>query len=98
MRSGWNEFAPRHYSDDRQVRADVDHGDCGGADHYRSRNDTTWLAHLAAHVTHVVVAEVVVDPDAGRRAQSEEKTEREIESARRKVERNARVQMHCAGD
>ena len=48
------------------------------------------ILHLVADVADVVVAEVVVDADPRRRAEAEEKAEREAERAGREVERDVR--------
>ena len=63
-----HELSPRHHADDRQVDAKVDHGNGGGADQDRPRNDASRLAHLVADVADVVVAE---NPDARRGAEAE---------------------------
>src|SRR5687767_15094377 len=98
MLGGGDEFAPRHYADDRQVDADVDDRDGDSADEDRPWNYAARVAHLVADVADVVIAQIVVDPDARCRAQPEEEAEREIERARGKVEGDARIEVHGAGD
>ena len=51
------------------------------------------IAHFVADVTDVVVAQVIVDPDPRRRAQAQQEPEREVEGARREVERQRRIEM-----
>src|SRR5207237_6587602 len=95
--SSGDELPPRNDADDRKVDSDIDDGDGDGADHDRSRNDSTRVLHLVADIADVVVAEVVVDPDAGRGAESKEETQREIERAGREIESDARVEVRRAG-
>ena len=95
---GRHELAPRHDADDREVDAEVDHRDGGGADQDRPRDHAARVAHLVADVADVVVAEVVVDPDARRGAEPEEEAEREVERAGREVERDVRIEVQRARD
>ena len=74
MIGGRNELPPRHHANDRKIDPDVDDGNGDGADHDRPWNDAPRIAHFVADVADVVVAEVVVDPDPGGRAQAEEET------------------------
>src|SRR2546430_13913483 len=98
MIGGRNELPPPRHANDRTIDPDVDDGNGDGADHDRPWNDAPRIAHFVADVADVVVAEVVVDTNASCRAKAEEKSEREVESARRKVECKARIEMRSAGE
>src|SRR6266478_4259322 len=78
VRFGRYELPPRYDADDREVDAEIDHGNRCGADEDRARDDAARIAHLVADVADVVITQVVVDPDAGGRAQAEEETDREV--------------------
>lgn len=75
MVGGRNELAPRNHADDRQVDPDVDQGNRRGADEDRPGDHASRVAHFIPDVAHVVIAEIVVDADARRRAQAEEEAE-----------------------
>src|SRR5206468_11524893 len=98
MISGRHELPPRNDTDDREVHPYVDDGDGDGADQNRPRDDASRVADLVADVAHVVIAEVVVDPDARRRTESEEESQREVERAGWKIEGETRIEVRGAGE
>ena len=56
----------------------------------RARNHARRILDFVADVADVVVAQVVVDADPRRRAEADQETQREVERAGRKIERDAR--------
>src|SRR5438874_4473091 len=98
MQIGGHELAPRHYPDNREVDADINDRDGDGADQNRSRNHAPRILDFITDIADVVVTQIVVDPNAGSAAQTEEESERKVESARRKIERDARIEMGSASE
>ena len=93
-----HELAPWDHADDRQVDGDVDDGDGEHADQDGARDDSAGVPHFVADVTDVVVAQVVVDAHARRRAETEEEPGGEVEGSLWKVEGDGRVEVERAGD
>src|SRR5438128_1196880 len=60
-------------------------------------NPPAGILDFVADIADIVVAEVVVDADPRRGAEAQKKTEREIESARRKVEGDPGVEVQRTG-
>src|SRR5690242_5501001 len=79
-----HELAPRYDADDREVDPDVDDRDGDGADQNRTRDHPTRFPYFVADIADIVIAQVIVDTDSRRRAESEEEAEREVEGAGRK--------------
>ena len=61
-----------------------------------ARDDATWIAHLAAEITHVVVAPVVVQRDQERGAEPREERVRRLPRALREGERLRRAEVRQA--
>src|SRR5215510_7412624 len=91
------EFAPRNNADDRKVDRDVDRRDRDHADDDRARDRPSGIFDLVADVADVVIAQVIVDADLRSRAESEQKSGREVERAGWKIESDFRVEMRRAG-
>src|SRR5215475_7100644 len=78
---GRREFAPWNYAEDRKVDGQIDHRDRDYADDDRTGDCPSGIFDLVADVAHVIITKVVVDADPGSRAESEQKSGREIERA-----------------
>ena len=97
LRLGGDELPPWHDADDREIDRQVDHRHRRRADQDGSRDDAARILHLVADVADVVVAEVVVNADPRRGAETDEKADRERERARREIERHVAVEVAHAG-
>src|SRR5436190_739356 len=77
--TGRDELPPRHHADDGQVNGDVNQGHANNADEDGPRNDLARVFDFVAYEANIIVTEVIVNADAGGRAQPEEKTQRKLE-------------------
>ena len=98
MRVGRNELPPRHDSDYREIDRQINRRDAHDAEQDRTRDRASRILDFVADVADVVVPEVVVDADAGGSAQPDEKTDREIERARGKIEGDRAIEVRHAGE
>src|SRR6266850_6006892 len=97
VRSRRHELAPRHDPDDREIDRHVNQRHRHRAQQDRAWNHAARILYFVADVADIVVAQVIVDADARRRAKPQEKADGEVERPRREIEREPGVEVQSAG-
>src|SRR6266850_6124120 len=98
MFAGGNKVSPGYDANDREVDGKVNECDRDNADDDGTRYGPARVFYFVSDVTDVVIAKVIVNPYSRRSTQAKKKTQREIESAWRKVERAGGAEVQGAGN